>query len=142
MTLSFVARKGTRTIMIRTEICFECLRLQRLLRNHLLLEMRPFHSVADKSLPVHCIVETILSLEEQNDREKNNWRRKSNVEVDSYVIIPVNTPIQELVLVALTRLGYPKETAAAAKGERSLSNLFCEQDKGKPISGLKERKRA
>lgn len=80
----------------------------------------------DKSLPVHCIVETILSLEEQNDREKNNWRKKSNVEIDSYVIIPVNTPIQELVLVALTRLGYPKEAAAAAKGKlRPLSPIMC-----------------
>ncbi|KAK6619414.1 hypothetical protein RUM43_012171 [Polyplax serrata] len=75
-----------------------------------------------KSLPVHCIVETILSLEEQNDREKNNWRRKSNVEIDSYVIIPVNTPIQELVLVALTRLGYPKEAAASAKGAVLIRN--------------------
>ena len=78
-----------------------------------------FFFVSDKSLPVHCIVETILSLEEQNDRDKNNWRRKPHVETDSYVIIPVNTPIQELVLVALTRLGYPKETAAAAKGKSS-----------------------
>lgn len=46
------------------------------------------------------------------------------MEIDSYVIIPVNTPIQELVLVALTRLGYPKEAAASAKGENFFSEKF------------------
>lgn len=69
--------------------------------------------LAEKSLPVHCVVETLYSLEE--DRE--SWRRKAHVETDSYVIIPVKTAVHELLVVALTRLGYPKETAASAKGQ-------------------------
>jgi homeobox domain-containing protein len=45
------------------------------------------------------------------------WRRKPVVETDSYVIIPVNTAFQDLVQVALHRLGYPRESASAAKGQ-------------------------
>jgi len=61
---------------------------------------------------VHCIVEGISSLEEDRD----SWRSVTHVETDSYVIIPVNTAVHELLPVALTRLGYPTETAAAARG--------------------------
>ncbi|PNF14791.1 hypothetical protein B7P43_G07614 [Cryptotermes secundus] len=50
------------------------------------------------------------------------WRRKPVVETDSYVIIPVNTAFQELVQVALHRLGYPRESTSAARGSVVIKN--------------------
>lgn len=63
-----------------------------------------------KTLPVHCVVEAVSSLEE------NTWRRRALVESDSYVIIPAATAFHELVPAALMRLGYPHELTASAKG--------------------------
>ncbi|RZF47274.1 hypothetical protein LSTR_LSTR004983 [Laodelphax striatellus] len=72
-----------------------------------------------KSLPVHCIVETVSSLQQWKSSKSP---RKSSVETDSYVIIPVNTAFQDLIQVALQRLGYSKENASAAKGSIVIKN--------------------
>ncbi|KDR21872.1 DNA-binding protein SATB2, partial [Zootermopsis nevadensis] len=74
--------------------------------------------VAGKSLPVHCVVEAVSALEDS----RLMWRRKPVVETDSYVIIPVNTAFQDLVQVALHRLGYPRDSASAAKGSVVIKN--------------------
>jgi len=58
-------------------------------------------------------VEAVSALEDS----RIMWKRKPVVETDSYVIIPVNTAFQELVQVALHRLGYPRDSASAAKGQ-------------------------
>ncbi|KAL1123246.1 hypothetical protein AAG570_002333 [Ranatra chinensis] len=44
------------------------------------------------------------------------------LEADSYVIIPVNTPVQDLTQVALHRLGYPKDIASGAVGSVVIQN--------------------
>lgn len=75
-------------------------------------------SNSGKSLPVHCVVEAVSAL----DDSRVMWRRKPVVETDSYVIIPVNTAFQELVQVALHRLGYPRDSASAAKGSVVIKN--------------------
>ncbi|XP_018917493.2 uncharacterized protein dve isoform X2 [Bemisia tabaci] len=67
-----------------------------------------------KSLPVHCVVEIISSLQ--------SWKTEGQVETDSYVIIPANTVFCDLVQVALHRLGYSRENAAAAKGSVVIKN--------------------
>lgn len=76
-----------------------------------------FLFVSGKSLPVHCIVEGICSLE-----ESRGWRRRPIVENDTYVIIPVSTPFHNIVHAALCRLGYPAESAAAARGSVLIRN--------------------
>lgn len=67
--------------------------------------------VTGKTLPVHCVVEAVSSLEE------STWRRRAVVETDSYVIIPAATAFHELVPAAMMRLGYPHELASSAKGK-------------------------
>lgn len=74
---------------------------------------------AAKSLPVHCVVEAVCSLD---DGRQGVWRRRPYVETDSYVIIPAGTPFQGLVQAALLRLGYSAESAAAAKGSVVVRN--------------------
>ncbi|CAG9581204.1 unnamed protein product [Danaus chrysippus] len=71
---------------------------------------------ASKTLPVHCVVEAVASLEE------GVWRRRAVVETDSYVIIPAATAFHELVPAAMMRLGYPHELAASAKGSVVINN--------------------
>ncbi|XP_018326965.1 uncharacterized protein LOC108738187 isoform X2 [Agrilus planipennis] len=71
-------------------------------------------SGSSKSLPVHCIVESISIIEES--KVSQPWRKRCLVETDSYVIIPVGTPFQGLVQAALLRLGYSAECATTAKG--------------------------
>ncbi|KAK9758934.1 Ubiquitin-like oligomerization domain of SATB [Popillia japonica] len=75
-----------------------------------------------KSLPVHCIVEAIGSLEENRILQQAPWRRRPLIETDSYVIIPIGTPFHNLVHAALLRLGYSAESAAAAKGSIVIKN--------------------
>ncbi|XP_047507826.1 homeobox protein dve-1 [Pieris napi] len=72
--------------------------------------------VTGKTLPVHCVVEAVSSLEE------GAWRRRTVVETDSYVIIPAATAFHELVPAAMMRLGYPHELAASAKGSVVINN--------------------
>lgn len=59
-------------------------------------------------------METVWSLQQWKSSKST---RNTAVETDSYVIIPVNTAFQDLVHVALQRLGYSKEIAAVAKGK-------------------------
>ncbi|XP_967929.2 uncharacterized protein dve isoform X1 [Tribolium castaneum] len=75
-----------------------------------------------KSLPVHCIVEAICTLDENRALQHGAWRRRPMVETDSYVIIPVGTPFHSLVQAALLRLGYSADSAAAAKGSVVIKN--------------------
>ncbi|CAH0562580.1 unnamed protein product [Brassicogethes aeneus] len=75
-----------------------------------------------KSIPVHCIVEAICTLDETRTLNHGVWRRRPQIETDSYVIIPIGTPFHNLVQVALLRLGYPGESAAAAKGAIVIKN--------------------
>ncbi|XP_050361557.1 uncharacterized protein LOC126780880 isoform X3 [Nymphalis io] len=72
--------------------------------------------ISGKTLPVHCVVEGVASLEE------GAWRRRAVVETDSYVIIPAATAFHELVPAAMMRLGYPHELAASAKGSVVINN--------------------
>lgn len=72
--------------------------------------------ITGKTLPVHCMVEAVSSIEE------SGWRRRAVIETDSYVIIPAATAFYELVPAALMRLGYPHELAAAAKGSVVINN--------------------
>ncbi|XP_045770841.1 homeobox protein dve-1 isoform X2 [Maniola jurtina] len=73
-------------------------------------------SISGKTLPVHCVVEAVASIEE------GAWRRRAVVETDSYVIIPAATAFHELVPAAMMRLGYPHELAASAKGSVVINN--------------------
>ncbi|XP_018578899.1 DNA-binding protein SATB1 isoform X2 [Anoplophora glabripennis] len=77
---------------------------------------------AAKSLPVHCIVEAIHTLDENRPMQHGVWRRRPMIEIDTYVIIPVATPFHNLVHAALLRLGYSAESAAAAKGSVLIKN--------------------
>lgn len=74
--------------------------------------------VSGKSLPVHCVVEVVSSLQQWKAMRSS---RRTVLETDSYVIIPVNTTFQDLVQVALQRLGYPKESSSSAKGKLSIN---------------------
>ncbi|EFN69149.1 DNA-binding protein SATB1, partial [Camponotus floridanus] len=79
-------------------------------------------SVTAKNLPVHCVVETIHNIVEShvsNSREK--WR-SPQVETDSYVIIPVAMPFQDLVGEALVRLGYSSDLIPSARGSIVIRN--------------------
>ncbi|KAK9505163.1 hypothetical protein O3M35_009277 [Rhynocoris fuscipes] len=75
---------------------------------------------AGRSLPVHCVVEAVWNVEQLG--RCGIGQRRPSLEVDSYVIIPVNTALQDLVSVALHRLGYSKDNAAAAKGSVVIKN--------------------
>lgn len=81
-----------------------------------------FLFVAAKSLPVHCVVESIGTLDDSRVMQHGPWRRRPLIEIDSFVIIPVGTPFHSLVQVALLRLGYSSESAAAAKGSVVIKN--------------------
>ncbi|XP_076246873.1 SATB1_N and homeodomain domain-containing protein dve [Calliopsis andreniformis] len=75
-----------------------------------------------KNLPVHCIVETIHNIVETHvSNSRENWRRPQ-VETDSYVIIPVAMPFQDLVGEALVRLGYPSDLIPSARGSIVIRN--------------------
>lgn len=74
--------------------------------------------VLAKSLPLHCVVESVHSLQASlNIDNRSPWKRRPNVETDSYVIIAAATPWSEIVQTALQRLGYSQETAATARGK-------------------------
>ncbi|XP_037886752.1 uncharacterized protein LOC119635817 [Glossina fuscipes] len=76
-----------------------------------------------KSLPLHCVVESVHSLQASlNIDNRSPWKRRPNVETDSYVIIAAATPWSEIVQTALQRLGYSQETAATARGSLIIKN--------------------
>ncbi|XP_035719582.1 uncharacterized protein LOC118440528 isoform X2 [Vespa mandarinia] len=75
-----------------------------------------------KNLPVHCVVETIHNIVESHaSNARENWRRPQ-IETDSYVIIPVAMPFQDLVGEALVRLGYSSDLIPSARGSIVIRN--------------------
>ncbi|XP_033199281.1 SATB1_N and homeodomain domain-containing protein dve isoform X3 [Bombus vancouverensis nearcticus] len=79
-------------------------------------------SSTGKNLPVHCVVETIHNIVETHvSNSRENWRRPQ-VETDSYVIIPVAMPFQDLVGEALVRLGYSSDLIPSARGSIVIRN--------------------
>ncbi|XP_058067097.1 uncharacterized protein LOC131216583 [Anopheles bellator] len=82
-----------------------------------------FSKVNAKSLPLHCVVESVSSLQATlNFDARSPWKRRPNIETDSYVIIPAATPFCEIVTTALQRLGYSTEISNAARGSISIKN--------------------
>ncbi len=73
--------------------------------------------IAAKSLPLHCVVESVPSLQASFTIDaRSPWRRRPNIETDSYVIIPAVTPFCDIVTIALQRLGYSSDIANTARG--------------------------
>jgi homeobox domain-containing protein len=69
-------------------------------------------------LPLHCVVESVSSLQTSIHQDNRNpWKRRSNIETDSYVIIPAVTPFCEIVNTAMQRLGYSHDVANTARGK-------------------------
>lgn len=62
------------------------------------------------------------SPEESRLPQQLSWRKRSLVETDSYVIIPVGTPFHGLVQTALFRLGYSPDCASTARGSVVIKN--------------------
>ncbi|XP_019562173.3 dual specificity protein kinase splA [Aedes albopictus] len=82
-----------------------------------------FSKVNAKSLPLHCVVESVSSLQATlNFDARSPWKRRPNIETDSYVIIPAATPFCDIVTTALQRLGYSSEISNAARGSISIKN--------------------
>ncbi|XP_065368399.1 uncharacterized protein dve isoform X2 [Calliphora vicina] len=76
-----------------------------------------------KSLPLHCVVESVHSLQASlTIDQRSPWKRRPNVETDSYVIIAAATPWSEIVQTALQRLGYSQETSSTARGSLIIKN--------------------
>uniref|UniRef100_A0A182JG81 Uncharacterized protein n=1 Tax=Anopheles atroparvus TaxID=41427 RepID=A0A182JG81_ANOAO len=87
------------------------------------LSLASFRFLAAKSLPLHCVVESVSSLQATlNFDTRNPWKRRPNIETDSYVIIPAATPFCDIVTTALQRLGYSTEISNAARGSISIKN--------------------
>lgn len=76
-----------------------------------------FFLLAAKSLPLHCVVESVPSLQASLQIDSRSpWRRRPNIETDSYVIVPAATPFCDIVTIALQRLGYSSDISNTAKG--------------------------
>ncbi|XP_034105262.2 homeobox protein 13 isoform X1 [Drosophila albomicans] len=90
------------------------------LLSHPALESRRDFDVSKvnpKSLPLHCVVESVHSLHASLTIDtRQPWKRRPNIETDSYVIIAAATPWSEIVQTALQRLGYSQEVANTARG--------------------------
>jgi homeobox domain-containing protein len=68
-------------------------------------------------LPLHCVVESVPSLAASFQLDtRSPWRRRPNIETDSYVIVPAATPFCDIVTIALQRLGYSSDISNTAKG--------------------------
>lgn len=68
-------------------------------------------------MPLHCVVESVPSLQASFQLDSRSpWRRRPNIETDSYVIIPAVTPFCDIVTIALQRLGYSSDISNTAKG--------------------------
>lgn len=73
-------------------------------------------------MPLHCVVESMPSLQASFTPDaRSPWRRRPNIETDSYVIIPAVTPFCDIVTIALQRLGYSADIANTARGK---SNFY------------------
>lgn len=76
-----------------------------------------------KSLPIHCIVESITSLQGSLCADnRSQWKQRPNIEADSYVIVPAATLFSDLVNTALQRLGYSPDIASTARGSIIVKN--------------------
>jgi len=63
------------------------------------------------------VVESVHSLHASLTIDtRQPWKRRPNIETDSYVIIAAATPWSEIVQTALQRLGYSQEVANTARG--------------------------
>lgn len=79
--------------------------------------------IAAKSLPIHCIVESITSLQGSLCADtRSQWKQRPNIEADSYVIVPAATLFSDLVNTALQRLGYSPDIASTARGSIIVKN--------------------
>ena len=75
-------------------------------------------------MPLHCVVESVPSLQASLQLDtRSPWRRRPNIETDSYVIVPAATPFCDIVTIALQRLGYSSDISNTAKG-KICSNLW------------------
>lgn len=78
-----------------------------------------------KSLPLHCVVESVPSLQASFQVDaRSPWRRRPNIEMDSYIIVPASTPFCDIVTIALQRLGYSSDISNTAKGNYSTCEEF------------------
>lgn len=57
-----------------------------------------------------------------NDTRNNPWKRRPNIETDSYVIIPAATLFCDIVTTALQRLGYSIDITNTARGAIVVKN--------------------
>lgn len=71
-----------------------------------------------KSIPIHCIIEKTLSKLSRDDHQLT-------VDVDSYAIVPHNTPFADIVRTALIKIGYTSVEASRAKGRFSNTTANC-----------------
>lgn len=53
---------------------------------------------------------------------RSPWKRRPNIETDSYVIVPAVTPFADILTTALQRLGYTSDIAATARGSIIIKN--------------------
>lgn len=71
-----------------------------------------------KSLPLHCVVESVHSLQASlNIDSRSPFKRRPTIETDSYVIIAASTQWSDIVTTALQKLGYSNEVANTARGK-------------------------
>ncbi len=76
-----------------------------------------------KSMPIHCVIEqaSVSGRPTTPPSAKNTSTTSpalcdSNVELDTYAILPSTTLFSEIVRVALVKLGYTSAEAIGAKG--------------------------
>lgn len=53
---------------------------------------------------------------------RSPWKRRPNIETDSYVIVPAMTPFSDILNTALQRLGYSSDIASTARGSIIIKN--------------------
>ena len=99
-------------------IAFRCKLLQILETFFVLKHLLSPFLLTVNSLPLHCVVESVHSLQASLAIDSRSpWKRRTNIETDSYVIMAAATPWSELVQTALQRLGYSQEAVNTARGK-------------------------
>ena len=66
-------------------------------------------------MPIHCIVEQVVV--SGGGGEKAPPSTTTEVDMDTYAILPSSTLFNEIIRVAMTKLGYSVVEAMGAKGE-------------------------
>lgn len=79
-----------------------------------------------RSLPIHCIIEQTSGPPSFDATSLEEKSTHTNVELDSYAILPGTTLITDCVQSALTKLGYNPSEALGAKGKQF--SVPCEQN--------------